>query len=411
MTVKTNDFRPRWDKKLIPLLSKLKEFSVEDQFQILQNSFQNLSQGNNISVVESQDKKSIESKLSCRIKTLDKLMEVCKVDENEWMVERHIINKWEVGSQIDGQIVVEELFQVKVWLKRNKEFCDAQQVKQDILEEIKTHSPKIPKLPRLKNKSKHLLEVNVFDLHFGKLAQAELSGEDYDTDIAEKRFLFALHQLVERTGEMIFERILFPIGNDFYNSDSLRNTTTKGTPQDEHLLWQQTIQKGRRLMQKGIDYLSQFAPVDVVVIQGNHDWERMFMLGEMLEGFYHNNENIEIDNGYSPRKYYQYGKCLIGLTHGNNEKVIDLPLIMAQECSEQWNKTKFREFHIGHLHHTKNISYKSSQEFKGIVVRYLRSLSANDTWHHIKGYLSQQSAEAFLWHKEQGLIAQYSVTL
>jgi len=408
---KDGDIRPRWDEKLTPYLQKLKSFSVADQIMILEDSFKKFSDGDNISLSENDKQKIIESKLSGRIKTLDDLIEVCKIDLNEWLIERHIINKWDVGSKVEDQIIVEELFQVKVWLKKNQEFLDAQTVKNEILAEIKKHSPIVKKLPPLKNTNKHLLEINIFDLHFGKLAQAEISGENYDTDIAEKRFLFALHQLISRTGEMIFERILFPIGNDFFNSDSLRNETTKGTAQDEHLLWQETVRKGRILMQKGIEYLSQFAPVDVVVIQGNHDWERMFMLGEMLEGFYHNNKNVNIDNGYSPRKYYEYGKCLIGFTHGNNEKIVDLPLIMAQECSDKWQKTKFREFHVGHLHHTKNISYKSSQEFKGIVVRYLRSLTANDTWHHIKGYISMQSAESFLWHKNDGLIAQFSVNL
>ena len=409
MTKFPKQFRPHWKNKLIPLIQKIRSFSIDDQVLLLQNAISNFSKGQNISVNQNGEKKSIESKLSNRIKTLDDLIETCKIDLNEWMVERHIINKWDVGSQIDGQIIVEELFQVKVWLKKNKEFCDMQTIKKDILQEIKKHSPKVPKLPRLKNERNHLLEINIFDLHFGKLAQAELSGQDYNTEIAEKRFLFALHQLVQRTGEMMFERILFPVGNDFFNSDSLRNTTTKGTPQDEHLLWQETVRKGRQLVQKGIDYLSQYAPVDVVIVQGNHDWERMFMLGEMLEGFYHNNENVSINNDYTSRKYYDYGQCLIGFTHGNNEKVGDLPLIMAQECSDKWNQTKFREFHLGHLHHTKSISYKSSQEFNGIVIRYLRSLSANDTWHTIKGYLSQQSAESFLWHKTEGLIAQYSV--
>ena len=43
---------------------------------------------------------------------------------------------------------------------------------------------------------------------------------------------------------------------------------------------------------KSIDYLAQFAPVDVVVVQGNHDFERMFYVGEVLDAMYHKNKNV-----------------------------------------------------------------------------------------------------------------------
>ena len=404
-------FRPRWDKKVIPFLSKLKEFSVDDQIHILQTALSNLSKGDNISVIDSGQNKSIESKLSSRIKTLDELIDTCKINLDEWFIERHVINKWDVGTKINDEIVVEELYQVKVWLKKNQEFLDVQKIKKDILNEIKKHSPKIPKLT-YKEKQNNLLEINIFDLHFGKFATDETTGDGYNTEIAKKRFLNALNRLIVRSEGFHFEKILFPIGNDFFNSDTLKNETTKGTPQDEHLLWQETIRKGRQLIQIGIEYLSTFAPVHVVVVQGNHDWERMFMLGEMIEGWFHNNPNVSIDNSYKARKYFKYGKCLIGFTHGNNEKVGDLPLIMAQEQSLHWQDTKYREFHLGHLHHKREIKYKSTQEYKGIVIRYLRSLSGEDAWHNIKGYIGGvQSAESFVWNKEEGLIANFSYNL
>jgi hypothetical protein len=77
-----------------------------------------------------------------------------------------------------------------------------------------------------------------------------------------------------------------------------------------------------------------------------------------------------------------------------------------------WQETKYREFHLGHLHHKREIKYKSTQEYKGIVIRYLRSLSGEDTWHNIKGYIGcVQSAESFVWNKQEGLIANFSHNL
>jgi predicted phosphodiesterase len=60
----------------------------------------------------------LESK-SARITTLAQLLAFCAVDLDEWMVESHTLNKWEIGAKTDeGEIVVEPLYQVKAFLKR-----------------------------------------------------------------------------------------------------------------------------------------------------------------------------------------------------------------------------------------------------------------------------------------------------
>lgn len=73
-----------------------------------------------------------------RITTLEQLLDYCQVNPNEWIVERHEINKWEAarkdtrkdltfgGGQVEGYVQdsggfnVEPLFQVKVTLVRRK---------------------------------------------------------------------------------------------------------------------------------------------------------------------------------------------------------------------------------------------------------------------------------------------------
>jgi hypothetical protein len=73
-----------------------------------------------------------------RITSLDEMLKVCKVDLDVWAVDHWVCNKWEVGRKgtvedlawsdgvltgtktDNGQINVEPLFQVKVWLVRKK---------------------------------------------------------------------------------------------------------------------------------------------------------------------------------------------------------------------------------------------------------------------------------------------------
>ncbi len=60
---------------------------------------------------------------SRRIKTLDDLIEACEIDEVVWLIERHKINKWEVGAKLpnefgDMEITTSPLFQVTAWMIR-----------------------------------------------------------------------------------------------------------------------------------------------------------------------------------------------------------------------------------------------------------------------------------------------------
>jgi len=111
------------------------------------------------------------------------------------------------------------------------------------------------------------------------------------------------------------------------------------------------------------------------------------------------------------RKYYKFGKNLIGYTHGSDEKLDRLPLLMASEQPELWAQTKFREWHTGDKHNKKDISYISTNENSGMVVRILRSLASADAWTFNKGYIGAlRASESFLWHPEDGLIAQFTAT-
>ena len=170
------------------------------------------------------------------------------------------------------------------------------------------------------------------------------------------------------------------------------------------MLLLKTFRLGRQLLVDAINKLQQIAPVDVIMVPGNHDFERNFYLGDSLESWFYNNENVTVDNSANPRKYYKYGEVLIGYTHGNEEKVTDLPLIMANEKPTEWALSTYREFHLGHLHHKKEIKFKSTEEYQGVTIRYFNSLSGSDSWHHKKGYIgAKRSAEALLWDRTKGL--------
>lgn len=362
---------------------------------------------------------------SDHIKTLDELLDATKVDRNIWNVKSHVVNKWDVTSWKKGHAETVQNFQVKAWLEKNQKNVKERAVGEIFKEMVQDYVPpvytsKIDYLP-LNNGENNLFEITLFDLHIGKLAWGGETGENYDTKIATKRFLLAIEKLIQRASGFQFSRILLPVGSDFFNSDTIYNTTTKGTPQDEDLRWQKTFQVGVRLLVDAINILKSLGvPVDVVVIPGNHDFERSYYMGEYLCAWYNNDPQVHVNNGASPRKYYRFGKVLIGYTHGSEEKEDSLPLIMATdiESKPMWSETIYHEWHVGHIHRKRDVKYtvrernRTTNEDLGVTVRYLSSLTGTEEWHHKKGFVgSIKAGEAFIWNDESGMIAHLNANI
>lgn len=353
------------------------------------------------------------------VKTLEDLLNVCQIDLNEWKVEKYLVNKWATArsnksakltfndgvingfTNDDGGMTVQPIFQVKAWLVKRREVQDKKYIVEQFRKALQELSPvKFEKAPE---RSGFLYEIAMPDIHIGKLAWAEeTKGSNYDSSIAVNRAKEAVATLVSYVDINKVEKFLLPIGNDFFNSDNAAATTTAGTPQSEDSRWQNTFMKGAKLLTEVINYLTIFAPVDIVIVQGNHDHERSFYLGEYLSAWFREHPSVVVNNEPSTRKYYRWHENLIGMTHGNEEKHADLPLIMATERPEDWAKSKWKYFQLGHWHREK------LEDIKGVKVHVLPSFCEQDAWHTKKGYVgSDRAAEGLLFDKQLGLVANY----
>lgn len=311
------------------------------------------------------------------------------------------------GNSIDsGKMLVVPLFHIRAKFRRKTEEIRAGLAIQDMIDDLRK---KAPSYPKIQYKRSHiydkglLYEIDIPDIHFGRLTWEKESGEDYDIRIAHHAVHSVLDELLLWIKNQPVSGILLPIGNDFFNVNNKDNTTVHGTPQQEDTRWQKTFTSGRRLAQEMIEKCLEIAPVDVVVMPGNHDEEKTFYLGEVLDAAYSKHPNVKIDNSPKTRKYRLHGTNLIGFAHGYDEKLYRLPALMAIDEPELWGKSKYREFHTGDKHH----KFDTSED--GITVRILRSLAARDAWTFRNGFVgSIRAAEAFLWHPEKGVIAQYT---
>lgn len=273
-------------------------------------------------------------------------------------------------------------------------------LRDELLKDFKTFKPKFPKIERVRNKEAHLLVIDPADVHIGKLSNAFETGEDYNSQIAVKRVLEGVEGIIQKAHGYDIDKILFIGGNDILHIDTPKRTTTSGTPQDTDGMWYSNFLIAKQLY---IDVLLKLIPIADVHFHfnpSNHDYTNGFFLADVIQTYFKECRNITFDCSIAHRKYYGYGKNLIGTTHGDGAKSVDLPLLMAQEAPTLWSKTKHRYVYTHHVHH------KTSKDHIGVTVESLRSPSGTDSWHHRNGYQHAPKAiEGFIHSKEFGQVA------
>lgn len=363
---------------------------------------------------------------TCRknVRTLDELLAYMQVDLTVWEVERHVINKWEVGAKpgdgnslkpnTDSGMAVEPLYQVKAWLKR-KQPTVLETSLERLIARLEKAAP-YPKrqtffiTPTGQNPRRFMLEISLFDAHFGLLAWGKETGEDYDLKIAEQRYLAAVSDLLIKTKGCRPERIVFPLGNDFFhvnNPEGLTPNAHNVLDVDGRLA--KVLECGEIAVIRAIESCLQVAAVHVPWIPGNHDPETSFYLSRIIKAYFRNNPRVKVDSSPAPRKYVHYGQNLIGYTHGNEERHADLPNIMAGENRELWGKVQFCEWHVGHRHKKAETRYSAGDTYGGVTVTTLPSLAGTDAWHYKKGYVNgRRIAEARLYDHDLGPVATYT---
>lgn len=358
------------------------------------------------------------------IKTEADAVRYAEVDTRIWRVKKWGCGAWQVGMKLktwkEAPSGATRLIQEKphttnlwrVWIELERLAPKSlQEATEALIGQMERYSPRYPKLPKPKKLADpHLWEIDLFDVHIGKLAWRAETGQDYDLRIAEGVFRNALHDLIARATGFPAERILIPVGNDFFQVDNLQSATTKGTRVDSDGRYAKIIELGTASLIRGIEALVPIAPVDVLWVPGNHDRLASYHLCRELRAWFRHTGRVNVDVGANPRKYYEYGDNLIGFTHGDREKERSLPAIMLSEAADLLHKGQCREWHLGHQHRTKAWETTSVNEEDGVTVRRLASLSATDAWHHESGYVgNRRAAEVFIWGKTPGLSGHFYV--
>jgi hypothetical protein len=344
-----------------------------------------------------------------------------EIDLSYWRKHQLVLNHWEVGAKgPDGKLVVTPLWQVKLWLRaRAQTELQLEKLAADTITQMKAHSPTyaVEKLPsRGDLQAGKMLEVDILDVHLGSLSWAAETGKDYDVDISKNRYEAILRELLALAGGVCSrpEQICLPIGNDFLHIDTERGSTTGDTLVDTDTRATRVFEIGKEVLIHAIDsLLPRTGRVIVPVVPGNHDQFSMNHLGQTIAAWYRNaGGRVQVDFRPPLRKYVQWGRCLLGFTHGSEEKRARLPMLMAAEQAEMWAKTKHRAWRVGHLHHRAQYLVPTGETIDGVYVRQSMALADRDAWHTRKGFIGTPvGASATLWDKEKGAVVEFTVAV
>lgn len=356
-----------------------------------------------------QENESYTSPLGTTPLTEAQAIELFQVDLTKWEPVKLTHNVWMQGSTgPDGELLHQNLYQTTLHLKRIAG-SGLVELTESLLQSLRDAAPCGPFVVT-RTKAQHMLELDAFDLHLGKLAWSlETGGSDYDLGIAAKDFREALDDSLTKASGFQLSKALLPLGNDLLQTDNLRSETTAGTRVDSDSRYHKMFDAAVKEMRWAVERLKERAPlVEVVVVPGNHDRLGAFTVGRVLEAVYESDPRVTFQNSPNLRKYVQFGVTLLGFTHGNEEKHNDLPLIMAHEQKQAWADTLFHEWHVGHNHKYKKTRYVAGDSFQGTVIRIIRSLSEADAWHSQKGYIGGRRAiETFVYHLKEGEVGAF----
>lgn len=368
---------------------------LEENRKLLKNSSKKLAKQFKVSELEIiQIRKEINDKLgkNTRISRIQELAEESGLElgdiKSGWLKEKN-----------DKSVRFSLKFEGSKSEEESKFKSEFQEFLKDYKSDYKPCSEKDLKISYKATES-NLLVISLADVHIDK--------KDFDSvkTIEEKckEYQNALFNILVRSfNQARIEKILFVIGNDFFNTDNIHNTTSNFTPQETTVTWDKAYEEGFKLMVTAIKRLKEFCEnLDVVLVNGNHCYSKEFYLAHALETYFKEDKNIKFDRTAKERKVYTYGNLFFGLTHGNT-KMEKLPLTFATEYYQDWGRCKFKEILLGDKHTNKQTSYVSKNEFNGVQVRILPSLTGTDHWHYENQYTGNiQRGIGMLYSPTQG---------
>ena len=337
--------------------------------------------------------------LGQRIKTVADLLRYAEIDLTRFEVVKSSATAWDTTVRLPtGKTKTVQNFRVNVDVAPKAGPNTEELVAAMIAGAIRPRKV-LPTPNRLDTDRDSLQALIITDAHVGAYAWKRETGHaDYDIKIAARllRELAAV-LLADGNAAHVGERALWILG-DFFHYDTPTGETTAGTRLDRDGRVEKMIEEGKAALFDIIEASAKVVPTSVVLVPGNHDAILTVTLKHILQEHFRLDRRVTVDMRGTPRKYIEWGKCLIGLTHGE-KRWKEMDRIMGDEATEAWGRSTYREVHGGHTHADDEL-----RTVGGVVLRKHRALCPPDGWHSNEGYVgAPRGMWSFTYHREHGL--------
>lgn len=240
------------------------------------------------------------------------------------------------------------------------------------------------------------------DLHVGLLALKEVSGYDFDLKIAEQWVLASMEHLVQVSPNS--ETCLIAEMGDFLHAENDDNRTKSGHSLDVDTRHSKIIEVAFNLMISLIEKaLTKHKYVKFLSISGNHSENSSHYLKAVVKAYFRNEPRVQVIEDSRLHQYYQFGKVLLGYHHGHSCKSsTKLVECMLEDNLPIISNTKYRYWHIGHLH-SNNKFLAKEDAFCSIEIH--KNLPPRDAWAAGAGFRGNiGQVKSITYHKDFGEI-------
>lgn len=242
----------------------------------------------------------------------------------------------------------------------------------------------------------------IFDIHIGMMAHRHESGENYDTNTAEKLMGSYFDHAISVSPAS--EKAVILVGGDFLHSDGLEAVTpASGHYLDQDSRYAKLVYVAIRSIRGAVEkMLKKHKEVEIQIIEGNHDQSGMIWLRAAMAAFYENENRVFVDTSPAIMHKTRFGSTLLGYTHGHTMKKAEGRLAaMATDYRKDFGECEFVYCHSGHFHHA------TVTECTLGIDEVHPALASKDAYAARGGWRSYRQAAAIVYHKNFGEVGRH----
>lgn len=236
------------------------------------------------------------------------------------------------------------------------------------------------------------------DPHWGLLTHGEelQHGYDFNLDIQERWVLGAMKHLVD-SAVPTKTCVISDLGDLLHAMDD-RKQTKSGHHLDVSARTHKVVKVMFSAYTKMIEMaLGKHDIVEIYSVAGNHSDMAGLYLKAHLAAWYRNEPRVIVIESEKAQQYKQFGKCLLGFTHGHELKPAQAGEVLVADNMDIISETEHRYFHFGHFHHD-----QKDKSYSLCDVEIHCNNIPRDRWADglFRGNMGE--AKSILYHREQG---------